>query len=60
MKTKLYIEDSIIIDWSDDWEFGSIHITNDDLGNIVIDSEYTGKEFVKRVLENLVDNATVE
>ena len=50
----------IAISWStDDIGFGEINIIKDKDDSIRIESEYMGKEFVKAVLDKLVDMSNI-
>ena len=61
VETKVNFYDAIVIEWhSADGQFGHIYVSTNDEGNAVIDSEYMSREFVKKVLCNLVDTAILK
>lgn len=45
---------------NEDAEFGHIWLYSSADGELQIDSEHMGKEFVKKVFNKLVDNATLK
>jgi len=44
----------------DDGEFGHIYLYSSVDGEVQIDSEHMGKEFIKKVFNKLVDNAVLK
>ncbi len=53
-------EDFVDIYWeNDEGEFGHIDLHSSD-GDLEIDSEHMGREFVKQVFNKLIDSATLK
>jgi hypothetical protein len=47
---------NIFIDWKDDWEFGTVKL---DLRNNLIYSEQMGIDFVKELMNKVIDNCEI-
>jgi hypothetical protein len=60
MKTEICGNKGFRISWADDnLGFGEIAFYKDN-GKLKLDTENMGKDFVKKVLNNLVDNTEIE